>query len=130
MLDTKLIKKIIYKVVVLSLVASCINLKPCNDKVIGKYYSYSNPKAKNLLILKKDSTFYHYYKENNIKLIDSGKWNFNDKYCYIEFSEWKNFNEKGLKFEIFGNYILYVNGNHLDITPDGEDIKSFIKESK
>jgi len=115
---------------IIILTAGCMNLRPCNKDITGIYYTYNNPTAENYLILTKDSTFYHYYKNEQQKLMDSGKWNFNKKYCYIEFNQWKNFNEKGTDYEEFGNYILFVNGKYLDIGPDGESSKSFIKKTK
>lgn len=115
---------------VLSLLAvSCLNLRSCNKDVIGRYYCYNNEKATNYLDLNKDGTFFHFYKEGDLELSHSGTWQKSDNgYCQIEFSEWNSYNRQGLNFKEYGNGILFINGDYLDISPDGESSTSFIKE--
>jgi len=107
---------------------SCLDLRNCPENVVGKYICNNNQNAENYLLLNEDGTFLHFYKENNKTLEDKGTWKKSDNgYCDIEFSNWKNFNEAGANFQEFGNGILCINGNSLDIGPDGESSTSFVK---
>lgn len=82
----------------------------------------------NYLILNEDGSYYHYYNENGVALSSSGEWKkIDDPYCKISVTNWENYNEKGLNYEVFGS-IFYINGDYLDRTPDGESLESFKKE--
>lgn len=108
---------------------SCIDFSKCNEDISGKYNCFNDKKAINFIIIDKNKTFFHYYKKGKIELTSKGTWEKNSEgYCYIELSEWKNFNEKGEKFKEFGNGILYIKDMFLNIGPDGESSTSFYKE--
>jgi len=116
---------------ILFLFEGCISFRGgCNEDIEGRYFS--ERKAKNIinyLDLKKDGTYYHYYKEDNVEVNCSGKWEkVNDPYCKIRLYNWKNFNVKGLNFEYFKRTIFYINNQYLDRTPDGNSLESFKKE--
>jgi hypothetical protein len=100
---------------------------PSESEFIGKYYSQKEG-IENYVEIKKNGNFTHFYSKGQLTLKHSGTWGKSKNgYCFLEFSEWKNFDEKGEKFEIFGNKILFINGKHLDHSPDGETLSSFIK---
>ena len=109
---------------------SCVNIRNCSKNVIGRYFSEKNNlNITSYLDLKSDGTYYHYYKENGNELMSSGHWKkVEDPYCKIEFFNWENYNEDGLDFLKLNGYILYINGNFLDTTPDGNDIDSYKKK--
>lgn len=107
----------------------CIDLRPCAKSIEGKYYCDRNDKAINFLEIRDDGTFLHYYKEKDIELFHNGTWKRNsDGYCLIELNEWKNYNQEGKNYREFGNGILFINGDYLDISPDGESSSSFKKK--
>jgi hypothetical protein len=117
-----------YFIILLSLTScsSCFSEK----EFIGKYYSQKKG-IENYVEIKKNGKFTHFYSKGELTLKHSGTWEKNKKgYCYLEFNEWKNFEEKGEKFEILGNQILYLNGKYLDHTPDGGNFSSFLKKEK
>ena len=125
------LKNFIIVFISILLFQSCLDLRTCSRDLSGKYICKNNPKAINYLEIKDDGTFLHYYKNGTIVLTDKGTWvKSNDGYCEIEFSEWKNFNEFGEKFETFGNGILWINDKYLDISPDGNSSPSFEKLQK
>ena len=106
----------------------CLNLRSCSDEISGKFICENNPNASNYLQLNTDGTFLHYYQENSLTLTHEGTWKKSDDgHCILEFSEWKNYNNGGENFEEFGNGLLWINGEHLDIGPDGESSTSFVK---
>jgi len=110
-------------------IQSCIDLRSCPKNFSGKYVCENNPKAINYLTLNPNGTFFHFYKENNIILTDKGTWKKSeDGYCYIDLSNWKNFNELGQDFKVYGNGILYGSEEYLDISPDGKSSTSFKKK--
>lgn len=114
--------------IIISSNTSCLNLQPCNKDIIGRYYCKNIKGAVNYLDLNKDGTFFHYFKKDTIVLEHWGNWKWTENgYCYIRLHEWKSFNELGLMYEDYGNGSLYVNGNYLDIGPDGESLTSFKK---
>ena len=107
----------------------CLDLRSCDKDLSGKYYCNHDENSINYLELKKNGTFYHYYKNENVELSNEGSWKkSNDGYCKIELKDWKNFNEKGGAYEEFMLGLLFINGNYLDISPDGESSTSFKKE--
>jgi hypothetical protein len=107
---------------------SCLDLNNCKSNISGKYYCNNDKNAINFIDLKDNGTFLHYYKKGTIELSSEGSWKKNTNgYCYIELSEWKSFNEDGEKFKVFGNGILYINNDYLDISPDGNSSNSFLK---
>jgi len=122
--------KILIIVFFLSLVMqNCLNLRSCEKNIYGKYYCKNDNKALNYLELKKDHSYFHYYKKDSIELYNTGHWNkIDDGYCKIELENWKNFNEAGPNYEEFLSAILFINGKYLDLSPDGESSTSFIKE--
>lgn len=108
---------------------SCIDLRNCPAQLEGKYFYYNNPKAVNYIKITSNGKFHHYYEEANVTLIDSGTWKKSENgYCYLELSNWKNYNELGKEFETFGNGILWINNDFLDISPDGENNMSLKKK--
>lgn len=108
---------------------SCLDLRTCSTNLSGKYICENNSNTINYLKLNEDGTFLHYYKQNDIILKDSGTWQKSeDVYCTIELSNWKNFNDLGNNYHDFGNGILWINREYLDISPDGESSTSFKKE--
>jgi hypothetical protein len=108
---------------------SCFDLSSCNSDISGKYFCYNDKEAINFIDINENGTFFHSYKKGTIELISKGTWEKSiDGYCYIELSEWKNFNEEGKKFKEFGNGILYIDGDFLNISPDGESSTSFSKK--
>lgn len=109
---------------------SCINLRSCDSDISGRYICYNDEKATNFLDLNKNGTFFHYYKKDSIESFSKGTWEkSSDGDCRIDFSEWKNFNEDGKQYRVFGNGILFINGNYLDISPDGNSSSSFLKQN-
>ena len=107
---------------------SCINLNKCKLDSSKRYYCFNDIKAINYLEFGKNGTFKHYYRKGNTELSHIGRWRENDEgYCYIELNEWKNFNEEGENYQEFGNGILYINGNFLNMSPDGESSYSYKK---
>jgi hypothetical protein len=121
--------KYILGLLLLLFLNSCLDLRNCNANIVGKYICSNMPNSTNFIKIKKDGTFLHYYKKNNIVLISQGTWEKStDGYCKIELSEWKNFNEYGENFDEFGNGILFINGLYLDISSDGNSSSSFLKE--
>lgn len=81
----------------------------------------------NYLILNENGNYYHYYKENGVEKSSSGTWEkVDDPYCKIRLTNWENYNEKGLSYNVRGS-IFYINGDYLDTSPDGEDLDSFKK---
>ena len=108
---------------------SCLNLRPCNEDFAHRYICENNSMAINYLHINPDGTFVHTYQEGDIMLTNSGTWEKNkDGYCYIELSDWKSYNEKGLNYEEYNNGILFINGDYLDMSPDGESSTSFITD--
>jgi hypothetical protein len=108
---------------------SCLDLRTCSENLTGKYICENNQKAENYLLINDDGTFLHYYKENGKTFEDKGTWKKSDNgYCEIEFSNWKNFNELGENYVQFGNGILWISGENLDIGPDGESSTSFKRD--
>jgi hypothetical protein len=120
--------------VLLFILQGCLDLRPCPKKkldIVARYYSYNNARALNWLDLKKDGTFSHYYKEDTIQLSHHGTWNQSKKNgCLIEFDSWKTFNEDGKNYQKYGNGLLWISYNYLDIGPDGESSTSFEKSSE
>ena len=109
---------------------SCLNLQPCNKDIIGKYSCNNIDDAENYLEIKKDGTFYHYFKKDTVMLDNMGVWEWTKKgYCIIELKKWKSFNLDGLNYENYGNKFLHINRNYLDMGPDGESNTSFKKEN-
>lgn len=108
----------------------CISFGGCHDDIEGRYFSErKSENVINFLDLNKDGAYYHYYKEGSIEVYGSGKWKkVDDPYCKIRLDNWKNFNIKGLDFESLPGTLLYINGEYLDRTPDGNDLDSFKKE--
>lgn len=110
------------------LFSNCVDTNNCNP-VSGKYFCFNDKKAINFIVINENKTFFHYYKKGTIELTSKGTWKKSTNgYCYIELSEWKNFNEEGKEFKEFGNGILYIDGSFLNISPDGESSASFSKE--
>ena len=106
----------------------CLDLRKCSDNVIGKYYCYNYEDATNYIELREDGNFIHVFKQGRNLLVDKGSWELSvNGYCQVLLSNWKNFNEKGKDYDEFGNGILYISDNHLDITPDGSSSTSFKK---
>lgn len=90
--------------------SGCLDIKNCNFNISGRYFCYNDYDAVNFIDLNKDGTFIHYYKKGNLILTSQGTWEKSTNgFCYIELSEWKNFNEKGENFKEYGNGILYIN---------------------
>ena len=107
---------------------SCLNLRTCDQNLIGKYVCYNIPNAENYLLLKDDGTFIHYFKEGNTEIKDEGTWQMSNKgHCIIEFSNWKTFNQDGLKYSNQYNGLLWINYEFLDNGPDGKTVSSFEK---
>lgn len=122
-----------FNIIVLSLILlfslflkSCF-LNNCPDQIkIGKYYSRQDTTVVNYLELKPNGSFVHYYKEGKKELKHSGKWKRSkDDDCIIQFIDWRDFNKKGLKYRDLALGMLYINGDYLDDTPDGETNTSF-----
>lgn len=114
---------------VLITLCSCLDLHDCESDIAGTYYCYNDKKAVNYLKLSKNGTFYHFYHKGKTKLVSEGTWKKNtDGYCSIALSEWKNFNERGENFELYGNGILYLNDGVLNMSPDGKSSTSFVKK--
>lgn len=108
---------------------SCLDLRSCDKELSEKYYCNHEKDSVNYLELKKNGTYYHYYKKGEVELANEGSWTkSNDGYCKIELKGWKNFNEKGVDYENFMLGLLFVNGDYLDISPDGESSTSFKKK--
>jgi len=99
-----------------------------NKNLSGKYYKKVDAGTINYIELKINGDFLHYYSNSDTILLHKGRWELDTKgFCIIEFDEWKNFDEKGVNFERYGNNIFYVNGNYLNHSPDGNDLSSFKK---
>lgn len=111
------------------MVASCLDIRECRENILGKYYCHNDPDASNYLELLDNGTFIQVYKKQKIEVSDTGNWmHSNNSYCQILLSSWKNFNEKGgIDFEEFGNGILFVDGDYLNMGPDGVSSTSFKK---
>ncbi|AUC14779.1 hypothetical protein BTO06_06310 [Tenacibaculum sp. SZ-18] len=108
--------------------SGCLDLRDCTNEVYGIYKCENNLDAENFLLLNKDGTFEHIYREKDIELKHIGNWKRIENSCILEFSEWYNYNELGNNFEKQGNGVLWINRNFLDISPDGETETSFIKD--
>tara|TARA_B100001765_G_scaffold46201_1_gene26758 strand:+ start:54 stop:461 length:408 start_codon:yes stop_codon:yes gene_type:complete len=122
----KYLPYIVFSIILYFSSTSCFFLRDCSNDVYGKYVLINNPEAENYLILRRNGTFEHFYSEQNIVLKNEGNWKkSNDGYCVLEFDEWKDYNEKGMNYEEYGNYVLWINGDYLDITPDGTSPNSF-----
>lgn len=108
---------------------SCLNLRTCNEDIAHRYVCENNSNAINYIDINSNGTFIHTYEEGDVKLTNSGTWEKNkDGYCYLELSDWKTYNEKGLNYEDYNNGILYINGDYLDMSPDGDSSTSFIRD--
>ncbi len=80
------------------------------------------------MFLKEDGSFLHYYQDEQTTLTDTGEWRRSDKNnCVLELSNWKSFNEKGQNFEQFISGLLWIDGQYLDMGPDGQSNTSFLK---
>ncbi len=107
---------------------SCLDLRTCSHEIFGKYFCHNNPDAINFLFLKEDGSFLHYYQDEQTTLTDTGEWRRSDKNnCVLELSNWKSFNEKGQNFEQFISGLLWIDGQYLDMGPDGQSNTSFLK---
>lgn len=108
--------KITSFIIISLILTSCLNLRSCPEDISEKFICKNNPNAENYLLLNIDGTFEHYYKESDKVLTQNGTWERSkDGYCILEFSEWNNYNEKGVDFEKFGNGLLWINGNYLEL---------------
>ena len=107
---------------------SCI---PDKKEMAGRY-DCNRGNIINYLDLNENGTFYHFFQQDSIKLESRGKWDVvNDNgYHVVEFDNWKDFNEKGIEFKEYSRGLLFINGKYLDVTPDGDDYDSFIREKK
>ena len=122
-------KSFLYLILVFLTFTSC-SICPSENEFIGKYYSQKEG-IENYIEIKKNGEFNHFYSKGELILKHSGTWKKSENgYCCLEFNEWKNFEEKGGKFEILGNQILFINGKYLDHSPDGETLSSFVKREK
>lgn len=122
-------KSFLYLILVFLTFTSC-SICPSENEFIGKYYSQKEG-IENYIEIKKNGEFNHFYSKGELILKHSGTWKKSENgYCWLEFNEWKNFKEKGEKFEILGNQILFINGKYLDHSPDGETLSSFVKREK
>lgn len=108
---------------------SCLNLQPCSQNITHRYICKNNSEAVNYLDINTDGTFVHTYLEGDVILTNHVTWQKNKEgHCYIELSEWKSYNEKGLNYEDYDNGILFINGDYLDMSPDGESSTSFVTD--
>ena len=122
-------KSFLYLILVFFTFTSC-SICPSENEFIGKYYSQKEG-IENYIEIKKNGEFNHFYSKGELILKHSGTCKKSENgYCWLEFNEWKNFKEKGEKFEILGNQILFINGKYLDHSPDGETLSSFVKREK
>lgn len=118
-----------YLFLILVIAQGCINLRTCNDDLEGKYYCEHQDNATNYLILNQDRTYLHFYKKGNIELSTKGVWSKStDGSCTIRLKDWENYNESGVNYEDYVFGLLYINGDYLDISPDGNSSSSFKKE--
>lgn len=121
-------KSILFLIITTLLLVSCWN-RSCNWELSGRYYCYNIKNSKSYIDLHKDGTFQHYFKIEDIELSHIGTWEkTEDGYCKIKLSEWNTYNRDGLDFIEMGNGILYINGDYLDMSPDGQSSSSFQKE--
>ncbi|MEQ6122703.1 hypothetical protein AAON49_00715 [Pseudotenacibaculum sp. MALMAid0570] len=126
-------KRILILSVIFFVLQGCLDLRTCDlNKLPGRYYCYNNENAINWIDIHKDGTFYHYYKEGDVKISHNGKWKQDEKNgCVIELDEWKTFNESGKDYQFLGSMYLWITGNrYLDIGPDGETSTSFEKSDE
>jgi hypothetical protein len=66
-----------------------------NRNIIGRYNNEYENAAIHYVALKKDSTFFHYYKKNNDSpLVNTGKWRFDPDKNEIQFENWIQFGFK------------------------------------
>lgn len=108
---------------------SCLDLRTCPENIFGKYYCNNSPDAINSLMLHEDGTYLHVYQQDDVILTCNGEWKRTDKSgCVIELTDWKSFNEDGEEYKEFMRGLLFLNGDYLDISPDGESATSFKKE--
>lgn len=108
-------------------VASC---QICNEKPLGRYYCSNFNNAENYIEFKDDGTYYHFFKNDSIELANSGEWHIRkDNNCIIELYDYKNFNDEGSNYEDFGIYLLWINNDYLDNSPDGESSTSFKRKN-
>ncbi|MFI2744350.1 hypothetical protein ACG2LH_16565 [Zhouia sp. PK063] len=129
MIKSNRVKLLIFFLLSLVLSQSCLDLSSCNKDLKGKYYCNREEGSINYLELKQNGKYYHYYKNGKVELFNEGYWQKSkDGYCVIELEGWKNFNEKGVNYKDFIESILFVNGNYLDVSPDGESSSSFKRE--
>lgn len=107
---------------------SCL---PDKKDMVGRY-NCNRGNIVNYLNLYENGTFYHFFQEDSIKLENSGKWDVieDNGYHVIEFENWNDYNEKGTGYEDHRRGLLFINGKYLDVTPDGDDYDSFIREEK
>jgi hypothetical protein len=99
--------------------------------MVGRY-NCNRGNIVNYLNLYENGTFYHFFQEDSIKLENSGKWDVieDNGYHVIEFENWNDYNEKGTGYEEHSRGLLFINGKYLDVSPDGNDFDSFVKEEK
>lgn len=130
-MEIKRINKEVYYFITLTLVFllnSCLSLRTCHDNIEGRYYIENKNNGINYLDIFKNGTYSHHIKKDGKQISSSGNWEIiDDPYCKIRLFKWENYNEKGLSYEKRKSTILYINGNYLDTTPDGNDLDSFKK---
>ncbi|MDD3014657.1 MAG: hypothetical protein PHC34_13230 [Candidatus Gastranaerophilales bacterium] len=96
-------------------------------EITGRYYKVSS--NLNYLDINENGTYFHYYKNDSLELSQEGLWKISQhENSVIELSNWKNYNELGKDYEDYNMYLLFINGNFLNVTPDGNAASSFEKK--
>jgi len=66
--------------------------KSCNNDIAGKYINNYMDAETHYIIIKNDSTYFHYYEnKNDIVKSHSGTWRYYEDDCEILFSNWYSY---------------------------------------
>lgn len=86
-------RNILLMLLLISISGACNFKKVCsaNERIVGRYINDSESDADHYLELKTDSTFYHSYLRDSVKLENIGVWSFDVKRCQVVLSYWKSF---------------------------------------
>ena len=120
--------KFLISIVVVSIIFNSCSYKICNIS-LGRYINKNDQSVINYIDLAKDGTYVHYYRKDTVVLSQDGYWKKSkEDNCIIELENWKSFNEGGEKYEVYGIYLLYLQGDYLNNGPDGNTSTSFKKD--
>lgn len=98
------------------LMISCVDLRSCSGDLLGKYVCTNYYSDENYLELRKDGSYYHYYRFDEEELINEGTWKIDN--CDLILRGWKNFNQKASVFDLFGSVEYSIVGDCILTSPD------------